>query len=143
MFGIGKRSSCARIDTVIGEQTRIEGDLHFTGGLHVDGTIKGNIIAESGAENVLTVSERGRIQGDVQVPNLVLNGSVEGDVTATERVELASHARVTGNVYYNLIEMAMGAEVNGSLVHRRSDRREAAVVEDQQSLEDAGMPAVK
>jgi len=117
MFGIGKKAGCA-IDTVIGAHTRIEGDVSFSGGLHVDGVIKGSIAAESGGEAVLTVSEQGRIEGDVRVPNLVLNGAVEGDVHAGERVELASHARVTGNVYYNLIEMAIGAEINGKLVHQ-------------------------
>jgi cytoskeletal protein CcmA (bactofilin family) len=125
MFGIGKKSSYA-IDTVIGAQTRVEGDLSFTGGLHVDGLVKGNIVAEKGGDAVLTVSERGRIEGDVRVPNLVLNGAVEGDVHAGERVELASHAKVTGNVYYKLIEMAMGAEVNGNLVHASDSRSEPA-----------------
>jgi cytoskeletal protein CcmA (bactofilin family) len=142
MFGIGKKSGCARIETVIGEQTRLEGDLHFAGGLHVDGTIKGNILAEPGVDNMLTVSERGRIEGDVRVPNLVLNGSVEGDVYASERVELASHARVTGDVYYNLLEMAMGAEVNGSLVHRRSERRESTSG-DVETMEPIGIAAAK
>jgi cytoskeletal protein CcmA (bactofilin family) len=124
MFGISKKTSCS-IDTVVGAQTRLEGDISFTGGLHVDGVIKGNILAEAGSDSVLTVSENGRIEGDVRVPNLVLNGAVEGDVYASERVELASHARVTGNVFYNLIEMAMGAEVNGSLVHRNEPGRQA------------------
>lgn len=118
MFGIGRKSSSCAIDTVIGAQTRLEGDISFSGGLHVDGVIRGSIVAEPGSGSVLTVSESGRIEGDVSVPNLVLNGAVEGDVQVSERVELASHARVTGNVFYNLIEMAMGAEVNGSLVHR-------------------------
>jgi cytoskeletal protein CcmA (bactofilin family) len=123
MFGISKKTSCS-IDTVVGAQTRLEGDVSFTGGLHVDGVIKGNIRADAGSGSVLTVSENGRIEGDVDVPNLVLNGAVEGDVYASERVELASRARVTGNVFYNLIEMAMGAEVNGSLVHRNESRRQ-------------------
>lgn len=119
MFGFGKKANCSRIDTVIGAQTRVEGNISFTGGLHIDGVIKGNILAEVGSDSVLTVSEQGRIEGDVRVPNLVLNGAVEGDVHASERVELASHAKVTGNVFYNLIEMSMGAEVNGNLVHHR------------------------
>jgi len=123
MFGIGSKSGCSGIDTVIGAQTRLEGDIHFSGGLHVDGTIKGNLVAEPGTEAVLTVSEQGRIEGDVRVPNLVLNGAVQGDVHISGRVELASHARVTGNVYYNLIEMAMGAEVNGNLVHQMEPQR--------------------
>lgn len=123
MFGFGRKTNCS-IDTVIGAQTRLEGDIGFTGGLHVDGVIKGNIFAENGSESVLTVSEQGRIEGDVQVPNLVLNGTVVGDVHVTERVELAGRAKVTGNVFYHLIEMTMGAEVNGNLVHRGEPRRE-------------------
>jgi len=143
MFGKGKKSSCSRIDTVIGQQTRLEGDIRFTGGLHVDGTVKGNIIAEPGSDNVLTVSEKGRIEGDVQVPNLELNGAVEGDVHASERVELASHAKVTGNVYYNLIEMAMGAEVNGNLVHRGTEHQESESSEDVGNIDAAGMTPAK
>jgi cytoskeletal protein CcmA (bactofilin family) len=143
MFGKGKKTSCSRIDTVIGEQTRLEGDIHFAGGLHVDGTVKGNIIAEPDSENVLTVSEKGRIEGDVQVPNLVLNGAVEGDVHASERVELASHAKVTGNVYYNLIEMAIGAEVNGNLVHRGAGHHEPEPGESINDIDAAGMTPAK
>ena len=143
MFGKGKKTSCSRIDTVIGQQTRLEGDIRFSGGLHVDGTVKGNIIAEPGSDNVLTVSEKGRIEGDVQVPNLELNGAVEGDVHASERVELASHAKVTGNVYYNLIEMAMGAEVNGNLVHRGADRQESESSDDVVKIDAAGMTPAK
>jgi cytoskeletal protein CcmA (bactofilin family) len=143
MFGIGKKPSCA-IDTVIGAQTRLEGDVSFTGGLHVDGVIKGSIVAEPGSDSVLTVSERGRIEGDVRVPNLVLNGAVEGDVHASERVELASHAKVEGNVYYALIEMAMGAQVNGNLVHRSEVRRQAPVTDKSvEIVPPAGLSAAK
>jgi cytoskeletal protein CcmA (bactofilin family) len=120
MFGEGKKpkGSSARVDTIIGQQTRIEGDVHFSGGLHIDGCIKGNIIAEAGSASVLTVSEHGRIEGDVTVPTVILNGSVAGDVRSDERIELAPRAEVNGDVYYNLIEMAMGAAVNGSLLHQ-------------------------
>ena len=51
------------------------------------------------------------------VPHVVLNGTVKGDVRATERVELGPKARVIGNVQYKLIEMSIGAEVNGKLIH--------------------------
>jgi cytoskeletal protein CcmA (bactofilin family) len=120
MFGQGKKVKAvsAKVDTIVGQQTQIEGDIRFSGGLHVDGRIRGNVIAEDGSASVLTISEHGRIEGDVQVPNVILNGSVQGDVRSDERIELAAKARVTGDVYYSLIEMAMGAEVNGSLVHR-------------------------
>jgi cytoskeletal protein CcmA (bactofilin family) len=120
MLGQGKKSKTAngRIDTIIGQQTRIEGDVHISGGLHVDGTIRGNIIAEAGSGSVLTVSEHGVIEGDVKVPTVILNGTVSGDVHSDERIELAARTKVTGDVHYKLIEMAMGAEVNGSLVHQ-------------------------
>ena len=118
MFGVKKsKTASARVDTIIGQQTRIEGDIHFSGGLHIDGRIKGGVIAESGSGSVLTISEHGNIEGDVTVPTVILNGSVTGDVRSGERIELAAQARVDGDVYYNLIEMAMGAMVNGSLVH--------------------------
>ena len=107
----------AQIDSLIGSGTELHGDVHFKDGLHIDGVVKGNVIAE-GDDSMLTMSENGRIEGEVRVHNLVLNGEVIGDVHASEHIELAPAARVTGNVYYNLIEMAMGAEVNGSLVHK-------------------------
>lgn len=138
MFGIKLRKSPARIDTLIGQQTVIEGDIRFSGGLHVDGTIKGNVIAEGG-DALLMVSEHGRIEGEVQVPTLMLNGTVIGDVHAAERVELAAQARVTGNVYYSLIEMAMGAEVNGNLVHRGT-REPAPVTRIDEAGEDGLAP---
>ncbi len=120
MLGQGRKhkSSGAKVDTIIGQQTRIEGDIHFTGGLHVDGMIKGNVIAEAGSESVLTVSEHGCIEGDVRVPTVIMNGTVTGDVRSDDRIELSTKAEVNGNVYYNMIEMAMGAAVNGSLVHQ-------------------------
>ena len=119
MLGQGKKlkSASTKVDTIIGQQTRIEGDVHFSGGLHIDGRVKGGVIAEADSTSVLTVSEHGSIEGDVRVPTVILNGSVTGDVRSAERIELAAKARVDGDVYYNLIEMAMGAAVNGSLVH--------------------------
>jgi cytoskeletal protein CcmA (bactofilin family) len=112
------KSTNSKVDTIIGQQTRIEGDIHFSGGLHVDGSIKGSIVAEAGSESVLTISENGSIEGDVRVPILILNGTVSGDVRCDDRIELSPKAEVNGDVYYNLIEMAMGAAVNGSLVHQ-------------------------
>jgi len=113
-----KKRKTVKIQTLIGQHTQMHGDVRFSGGLHVDGTIKGNVIADEGSGSMLTLSEHGTIEGEVRVQNIVLNGTVIGDVYAEERIELDSSARVTGNVFYNLIEMSMGAEVNGSLVHR-------------------------
>ena len=121
MFGNRKRIRTTKIDTLIGRKTEMLGDVKFAGGLHVDGTVKGNVIAEEDASSVLTLSETGVIEGEVRVPNVVLNGTVTGDVHARQHIELASNARITGSVYYSLIEMAIGAEVNGNLVHVAED----------------------
>jgi cytoskeletal protein CcmA (bactofilin family) len=106
------------IDTLIGRTTHINGDVAFTGGFHLDGQVTGNVRAEPGATSVLSVSEHGCIEGSVEVPHVVLNGTVKGDIVALERVELGAKARVSGNVYYGVIEMAMGAEINGKLIHQ-------------------------
>ncbi|SEH07316.1 bactofilin family protein [Candidatus Venteria ishoeyi] len=114
-----KEERVTRIDSLIGQETQLNGDLHFSGGLHVDGKITGNVYAGDDSTSVLTLSEQGIIEGEIHVPNVILNGQVTGDVYASEHIELALNARITGNVYYNLFEMAMGAEVNGNLVHKK------------------------
>jgi len=114
---LGNKRKNPQIDTLVGRNTRVSGDIEFRGGFHVDGYIKGNIVAEHDTESVLSISENGTVEGSVSVPNVVLNGTVKGDVSARERVQLGTTARVIGNVYYNLIEMAIGAEINGKLIH--------------------------
>ena len=119
MFGNKEKSTAktTRIATLVGAGSTLRGDLEFNGGLHIEGRIVGNVMAEEGSDAMLTLSEQGVIEGEVRVSTMVLNGTVNGDVHASGRIELASRARVNGDVYYNLIEMAMGAEVNGKLVH--------------------------
>jgi cytoskeletal protein CcmA (bactofilin family) len=103
---------------VVGKGTEIEGNVSFTGGLHVDGVIKGDVVSASQDDKAtLTLSDFGSIEGNVKVSNALLNGTVIGDVIATHRVELAPKARITGTVTYALLEMSMGAEVNGKLIH--------------------------
>lgn len=143
MFGWGKNAGCTSIDTIIGQHTRLKGDIHFSGGLHIDGRVEGKIIAEPGSDAVLTVSEKGHIEGDVEVPNLVLNGAIMGNVYVNERVELACRARVTGNLYYCLIEMAMGAEVNGNMVHRAESKPPGQEEDETPVLGDSGITAAK
>lgn len=111
-----KRFKAPKVATLIGQGTVITGDVGFSGGLHLDGAIRGKVIGEADTHATLTVSQLGAVEGDVRVENLILNGTVVGDVHVGERVELANNARVTGTVYYRLLEMAMGAEVNGQLV---------------------------
>jgi len=117
------KTKATKIETLIGHSIEVRGDIIFSGGLHIDGKIVGNVISEEGSNSMLVLSEHGHIEGEVRVPFVVLNGEVIGDVYAAERVELSSKAQVNGNVYYNLLEMAMGAEVNGSLVHCENEKK--------------------
>lgn len=110
----------AQVDTLIGRGTTIDGDLRFSGGLHIEGVIKGNLAAD-GDDATLILSEHGHIQGEVRVPSMVINGVIDGDVFASGKVELFEKARICGDVYYNLLEMAVGAEVNGKLVRQKPD----------------------
>lgn len=107
-----------RIDTLIGKGSRIDGNLRYKGGLHVDGEIHGNVHAEEASESMLSLSQHGVIHGEVKVPHISINGTVQGDVHAEKRLELGADARITGDVYYNLIQIAVGATVNGKLVHK-------------------------
>ncbi|WP_238388266.1 polymer-forming cytoskeletal protein [Sinimarinibacterium sp. NLF-5-8] len=115
--GKNKPASSVSVETLIGRQTEILGDIHFTGGLHIDGRVKGKVIASADKASALSVSEHGAIEGDVRVPTVVLNGSVTGDVHASQKVSISAKARVSGNVFYRAIEMESGAQVNGQLVH--------------------------
>ncbi len=117
MFSKQNRSK-KEIRTLIGGGTRVNGDLIFTDGLHVDGLVHGNVSTEESQPGSLSVSEQGIIEGDVNVSEVVLNGTVKGNLEAHDRVELGPTAKVIGNVIYDLIEMASGAEVNGKLIHR-------------------------
>lgn len=106
----------ARIDTLIGKGARVRGDVDFLGGMHLDGAIAGNVRSDASPGATLSVSEAGSIEGDVDVPNVLLQGAVKGDIRARERVVLGATARVEGNVYYGIIEMTVGAQIMGKLV---------------------------
>lgn len=110
-------TSMARFDTLISNKTKITGDIHFSGGIHIDGHVTGTIRAEDDADGVVRISNLGVVEGDVVAPHVIVNGRVNGDVYSSKHIELAEKASIKGNVYYNLIEMAMGAAVNGNLVH--------------------------
>jgi len=114
-----KKAKQHQYDTLISSNTKLTGDIHFSGGLHIDGKIEGSVIAAPDSDAVVRVSNHGLIIGGVQAPNVIINGQVQGDVHSTSHVELAANAVVTGTVYYNLIEMVMGAQVNGSLLHQK------------------------
>ncbi len=138
-----KRKRAKKVDSFIGRQSELSGDLRFSGGLYVDGTIRGNVYADDDDSAFLALSEHGIIEGEVNVPNIQLNGAVSGDVRASSHVELAANARVTGNVYYRLIEMAMGAEVNGKLVHMEEPTEPALKLRHEPSIEPPSSTDVK
>ena len=117
MLGKRKNKKTTHMDTLIGPMSEVSGDIKFSGGMYIEGTIKGSVIAVNDGGSLVQLSENGTIEGEIQAPFVVLNGVVIADVHCSEHVELGSKARVAGNVYYNLIEMAVGAEVNGKLVH--------------------------
>jgi len=108
-----------RIDSLIGAGTRVEGSLIFSGGLRIDGEIKGNVEAVEGASSsTLVLSEQARIEGNVKVAHLVSNGTVVGSVSVSETLEMQPRAKISGDVDYVLIEMHQGAVIEGRLVHR-------------------------
>lgn len=118
-----RNGASADSTSLIAAGTEIRGDVQFSGRLHVDGKIEGSIRADA-EDAVLTLSSQAEVNGEIQAPHIVINGSVTGDVTAGERLELASNARVEGNVYYKVLEMSAGAQINGKMVHRDEPLRQ-------------------
>jgi cytoskeletal protein CcmA (bactofilin family) len=127
MFGRGSKLRKPRIETLVGATTLVHGDLEFSGGLHIDGRVAGNVMAPLDSDSTLSVSEHGCIEGGVQAPNVVLDGVVKGDIRARDRVVLGAHARVRGNVTYGIIEITLGAEIQGRLVQNAPETPAVAV----------------
>ena len=115
MFGRSKQPS-GEIETLIAAGTRVEGNLIVSGGIHLEGVVKGNVTCEQGGTALLTIARKGVVEGIVEVPRVVVHGEVRGDIRAREKVELGPSARVSGNVSYGIIEMAAGAVIQGRLV---------------------------
>ncbi len=116
MFGKSSKPQ-NRIDSLIGGTTRIEGNVFFSGGLRIDGVVRGNVSALPDQPGTLVISEHARIDGEVQVAHLVVNGTINGAVHAAETLELQAGSRVQGDLHYKSIEMHQGAVVEGRLVH--------------------------
>jgi cytoskeletal protein CcmA (bactofilin family) len=120
MFG-GKASKPQnRIDSLIGEGTTVEGNVIFSGGLRIDGKVRGNVMAADDQPGTLVLSERARVEGEIRVSHVVINGTVVGPVFGTEYVELQAKSNVTGDVHYRTLEIQLGAVVQGRLVHQDS-----------------------
>lgn len=118
MFG---RKTKNTIDSLIGVSTKIEGNVHFKGGLRIDGHVKGNVIAEGDDASMLVISEHAKVEGEVRVAYLVVNGEIVGPVYSSELLELQPKARITGDVNYKALEMHGGAVVAGKLAHDQSE----------------------
>jgi len=111
------RKTKSTIDSLIGSTTRIEGDLHFKGGLRIDGHIRGNVIADTESLSMLVISEQAVIDGEVRAAHIVVNGVINGPVFSTELLELQPKAKISGDVHYKTLEMLSGALVSGKLTH--------------------------
>ncbi|KGI76763.1 bactofilin family protein [Oleiagrimonas soli] len=116
--------SHANDTSLIASGTRIKGDVHFSGALHLDGVIEGSVSADTDSNAVFTLSEQGRVTGEIHVPHAVINGIVKGNIHAGERLELAAQACVEGDVHYRVLEMAAGAQINGRMVHQKESPRQ-------------------
>ena len=123
----GKTNTSSPIDSLIGSGTTIEGNISFTGGLRIDGHVKGNVKATGGKPGTLVLSELAKVEGEIDVAHVVINGTVAGPVRATEYVELLPKARVTGNVSYKSIEIHVGAIVMGQLVYENAQKSDKIV----------------
>ena len=121
-----KKSLHPHIDTLIGANTHITGDINFTGGLRIDGHISGNVIAADDEHSTLVLSTEGSITGKIKVANVVINGTVTGPIQAQEYLELQEKAKVYGDVQYGSLEIQLGASVEGKMIHQSKPDTESA-----------------
>ncbi len=126
-----RKKMLRQLDTLIGSQTHLVGDILFHGGLRVDGSITGNISSNNDPIALLTLSETGRIEGEIRASNLIINGTIIGDIYSTGHLELAANTKITGTVYYNLLQMEEGAEINGNLIHVKENDAALEQIDDQ------------
>jgi cytoskeletal protein CcmA (bactofilin family) len=134
--------AAGQVDTLVGPQATLHGDLHFSGGLVVEGRVVGRVLAEEGQPAMLTLAEQGSIEGEVRAPVVVVNGRLTGDVHAAERVTLAPKARVEGDIHYQVVEISAGAVLDGRLVHVPAGGGGLRVVADtEQDPQDKPAPA--
>lgn len=124
MFSKKPSKPQTQIDSLIGANTIIGGDLNFSGGLRIDGQVNGNVIATPGKPSTLVLSEHARVNGEVSVTHLVINGTISGSVSASDYLELQSKAKVTGDVHYKTLEIQLGAIVDGRLLHNNPEAEE-------------------
>jgi cytoskeletal protein CcmA (bactofilin family) len=114
-------NSSSKLDTLLGKNTNINGDIKFSGVLVLDGNVTGSLIG-SNKDGVLTINESGRVEGKIEVANIIINGTVKGDIIASGKIEVASKASIEGNVYNQNIEMETGSKINGQLIYQEGEK---------------------
>lgn len=114
-------NSPSKLDTLLGKNTKITGDISFSGVLVLDGSVNGSLLGSKN-DDVLTINEGGLVEGKINVANIIVNGTVKGDIIASGKIEVASKASIEGNVYYKNIEMETGSKINGQLIYQESEK---------------------
>ncbi len=108
-----------KVETLIGPQVVIHGDLLFSGGLYIEGKVLGKVEAADSADSLLTLAQGGCVEGSIRAPKAVISGRLLGDLHSNERVELTETAHIEGNIHYRLLEITAGATVSGQLIHEQ------------------------
>lgn len=127
MFGKKHSKPQSRIDSLIGAGTTIDGNLNFSGGMRIDGQVNGNVVAAQDKPSTLVLSEHARVNGEINVTHLVINGAITGPVFASEYLELQGKAKVNGDVHYKTLEIQLGAIVEGRLIHSNAAAQDKVV----------------
>jgi cytoskeletal protein CcmA (bactofilin family) len=104
-----------KLSSLVSDNMEVQGDIIFSGGLRIDGRVKGNVISNGDPRGLLILSDKGSVAGRVKVYDAVVNGHIEGDLEVEHFVELQPKARVTGNISYGQLKMECGARVDGKL----------------------------
>ena len=106
--------------TIIGENCVIEGDLTFEKTIEVHGKIVGTVkIAENCTSANLIIKKNGLVEGDVYGSDVKIEGEVIGNVSGKKKISIENSAFVSGNVYYDILDMKGGATVNGNLIRNK------------------------
>lgn len=106
-----------KVETIIGKDVVIQGDLIFSGGLYIEGKVVGKVLSNHSADSILTLAPGGSVDGEIRVTKAIISGRLLGDIYSTERIELTETAQIQGNIHYKLLEITAGAMVSGQLIH--------------------------
>jgi len=107
-----------KVESIIGGQSEITGDLNIKGTLQVDGYVKGQVKADC-----VVLTESSRIKGDITANKIIVSGRVEGNLKAEEAIEIMPKGKVIGDVFTNKISVAEGGELNGKVVMSERDSK--------------------